>query len=65
MIASTRALQRLFHYGSESNGLVATGQLILGPNTVLRGFFSFSMLKCNEMQMAVIRSNINEFRRFL
>ncbi len=39
MTASTRALQHLYHWGSGSNGLVGTGQLIFDPNTVLRGFF--------------------------
>ncbi len=39
-IASTRALQRLFHQGSESNAVVAIGRLILDPNTVFSwGFF--------------------------
>ncbi len=27
-------------------------------------FFFFGTLKCNEMQMAVVRSTINEFRSF-
>ncbi len=53
MTASTRALQHLYHWGSGSNGLVCTGQLIFDPNTVLR-FFFFGMLKCNEMQMVVV-----------
>ncbi len=43
-IASTRALQSLFHLGSESNGLVATGQFILDTNSVIRFFFVFGML---------------------
>ncbi len=43
--------------------MVGTGQLILDPNTVF-SFFFFGMLKCNEMQMAIIRSKINVFQHF-
>ncbi len=49
-IGSTRPLLHLFHWGSGSNGLVATGQ---------------GSLDTNEMQMAVVMSKINEFQIFL
>ncbi len=64
-ITSTRALKQLFHWVSGSNGLVDTGQGILYPNTVFRWVFFFGMLKCNEMQMALDRSKINECLCFL
>ncbi len=64
-IESTRALQQLFHWGSGSNGLIAQANEFRTQTLFSSLFFFIGTLKCNEMQMAIVRSKIGEFWRFL
>ncbi len=58
-IASTSAFQQLFHSGSGRYR-----PMDFGLKHCFKVFLFFAMLKCNEMQMAIVRSTINEFLCF-